>query len=652
MPDALAEVTPCGHGYTVPVADVRSQIDWSKRSPEFGALQDHVTPWRERLVVMPLRTPGITDSNLDWGLWRLWSDLPQQRSLFEPIATSPTGELLLRYAAIDWTWRPSSIKNERAVRQVATWGVELTRAFDFIMACVPAEERGWFTCPFVKIDINEDLRLGFLNPAGSVELMRRVPPEALESFPAADSRSLVFAIGQLLLGLVEPTGNASQMPLGQVILRCLEPHPSQRFMSLRSLRDALVIVGGARKTPYEDDPASKLFEIALGYQQLDMPAHATALLKQAIALAPAAGLEQAAAELGFDLEIPPYAGQPPTAGEIAEVVRTKEALAAETRSSLETRRLAAHKRTRNWRDVRATARMHVEAGRYGDALALYNTSVLADADAAEILLGTAECHLLASELGTAVDFAEQALARDPKTAQAHAILAEARFKRREFDKALAAVNLWTIALPEDGHAHYVGAKALLGLGRLAEAREACERAMEVAPKHLPAMMLRRQIDRTIQRVRAQAGKAQHAPIDLPEHLRDLRPLLVAGKTAEAIAVLEGPAYANDATAKLLRADLLAFTEQLEAAEAAYATLGGVAAGVGRVLVLVKLGKPSDALAACDALLEEHPRAPEVHEARALALQALHRGSEADEELRRAAAADRQRSQVRVNLAKR
>lgn len=598
----------------MPVADVRSQVDWAKRSPEFGPLQERVTPWGEHVVVMPLRTPGITDADLDWGLWRLWSELPQQRTLLEPIETTASGVLLLRYAALDWTWRPSSIGSERAVRQVATWGVQLTRAFDFIMACVQHSELGWFTCPFVKIDIHEEIRLGFLNPAGSVELMRRVPPEALETFPTADSRALVYAIGQLLLGLVETTANASQLPLGQVILRCLEPDPSQRFMSLRSLRDALVIVGGSRKAPYESDREEQLADKVLGYEQLT------------------------------------GAPMAPDAAEIRALEQPARAIAQHAVALAEVK--AAHKRTRHWRDVRGMARMHVEAGRYADALALYNTSILEGADAAEILVGTAECHLLANEFGTAVDFAEQALARDPKTAQAHAILAEARFKRREFDKALAAVNLWAIALPDDGHAHYVGAKALLGLGRLAEAREACERAFELAPKHLPAMMLRRQIDRTIQRVRVQAGKAQSMPIDLPEHLRDLRPLLVSGKTAEAIAVLERPAFASDPTARLLRADLLAFTEQLEAAEAAYAALGGVAAGVGRALVLVKLGKASEALAACDVLLKEHPGAPEAHEARALALQALHRGSEAEEELRRAAAADRQRSQMRVQLAKR
>lgn len=595
----------------MPVADVFSRVDWAKRTPEFGPLEERVTPWGEHVVVMPLRTPGITDPNLDWGLWRLWSELPFQRLLLEPLMKTASGALLLRYAAIDWTWRASSIEDPRAVREVATWGVELTRAFDFIMACVAPAERGWFTCPFVKIDIHGVLRVGFLNPAGSVDLMRRVPPEALESFPAADSRSLVFAIGQLLLGLVEPTGNASQTPLGQVIMRCLEPDPSQRFMSLRSLRDALVIVGGSQITRYYDDQAALLTEQAIGYQQLDMPARANALREEAKAISP-------------------------TVPRVAMPAAPPDQ----------------HKRTRHWRDVRATARTHVEAGRYADALALYNTSVLADADAAEILLGTAECHLLAHEYGTAVDFAEQALARDPKTTQAHAILAEARFKRRELDEALAAVNLWANASPEDGHAHYVAAKVLLAKGRLAEAREACERALEIAPKHLPAMMLRRQIDRTIQRVRAHAGKAQAAPLDLPEHLRDLRPLLVAGKTAEAIAVLEGAAYAKDAAAKLLRADLLAFTEQLDAAEAAYAALGGVPAGVGRALVLVKLRRPKDALAVAEELIKEHAGAAEAHEARALALQALHRTSEADEEMRRAVAADRQRSQMRVNLAKR
>lgn len=622
----------------MPVADVFSRVDWAKRSAEFGPLDQYVSPFNEELVVMPLRTPGLDEADLDWGLWDQWSALPRQRTLFDAVASRGAGGILLRFAAIDWSWRPDSIENQRAVANAATWGIELTRAYDFIRVGVTESDLGWFACPFTKIDIHGQVRVGFLNPAGNVELMRRIPPEVLEHFPAADERALVFAIGQLLLGLIAVTGKGSRTPFGQIILRCLSNDRSARFESLASLREALTVVGASRyrPEPYESERAWQFAEQAIGYKLLERPERAALLLSRAVRVAPFGYLDNLIRELGFD---------PQT------IVGTREPSLTRVKRRPPTAPPPTAQRTKHWSQVRETVGAHLQAGRYRDAIALLNETILDDADAAEILVTTADCYLNAREYGPAIDYAEQALARTPSASRAYGILAEGRFKRREFEVALAALDAWTRALPHDGHAHYVCGKTLLALGRLAEARDACERSLELPPKHLPAMMLRRQIDRTIKRVRVQAGTSQRVPVDLPEHLRDLRPLLVAGKTADAITMLEGPQYANDPAARLLRADLLAFTEQLEAAEAAYAALGGVAAGVGRVLVLVKLGRASDALAAADVLVKEHANVADAHEARALALQQLGRGSEADDELRRAAAADRQRSQMRVQLAK-
>lgn len=634
------------------MADGFSRVDWAKRSAEFGPLEEHITSWGEHVVTMPVRTPGITDPNLDWALWHHWLELPNHPRILDAVMTTKTS-LLLRYAALDWSARPLPGLVEAEVKRIATIGIELTRVFDFLAVSVIPEQLGWFACPFVKLDIQGDPRVGFLNPAGSVALSRRLAPEALEAFPEAGPGAFVFAIAQLLLQLTQVTKGFSQTPLGLILTRCIEKSPERRFASLAQLRDALAVVGGARKSQFFDrlGGAWDRVEVGIGYALMEMPTRALQYFDDALRVKPDWDLaKQLADEMlkqGADISMRTGTIEAPSDHEIRALQSRTQHLNTPKPAPIS----RATRRTRQWRDVRVTARMHVEAGRYADALALYDTSILADEDALDILVESAECHLLAREYGTAVDFALQALDRNPKSERGFSILAEGRLKRREFAKALDAVHTWTSALPHDGHAQYVGAKALLALGRLAEAREACERALELAPKHLPAMMLRRQIDRTIRRVRAQAGKAQQVPVDLPEHLRDLRPLLVAGKTAEAIAVLEGPAYANDPTARLLRADLLAFTEQLEAAEAAYAALGGVAAGVGRALVLVKLGRPKDALAACDELIKEHPGAAEAHEARALALQALNRGSEADEEMRRAAAADRQRSQMRVALAK-
>ncbi|HSN27305.1 MAG TPA: tetratricopeptide repeat protein, partial [Kofleriaceae bacterium] len=540
--------------------------------------------------------------------------------------------------------------------QAATWGIELTRMFDFAAACVPAEQLGWLACPFVKVDIVGDPKVGFFNPAGSTALMRRVAPEILASFPATDVRALVFAIGQLMLHLVELAGKASETPLGHVIMRCLAPRAQDRFQTLAQLRDALAIVGGRRRSmsPYENPQAWELVQQAIGCALLDQPQRAASLLRRAKLVAPRFEYGELEKAFGADLAKPAI-----DVADYEERIRHAQAARKASEAAAVARAVAADaevpattKRTRNWKETRPVVRRHVEAGRYGDALALYSTSILSDEDAPAILLGTAECHLLAREYGPAIDFAQQALARDPKTVQAHAVLAEARLRRREFMQALDEIQLWTAAKPEEGHAHYVAAKVLLALGRLAEARDACDRALELAPKHLPAMMLRRQIERSVRRLASQVGTSHPAPVDLPSHMRELRPLLVAGKTAEVIAKIEKPELAADDAARLLRAELLAFTEQLDAALAAYEAIGGLNAGVGRTIVLVKLGRAAEALALCDLLVREHPGAAEAHEARALALQQLGRADEADEELRRAATADRQRSQMRVQLAKR
>jgi tetratricopeptide (TPR) repeat protein len=631
------------------VADVLSQVDWTLRSAELGPLEQCVARGK-RIVVMPLHTPGIEDPDFDRALWTRWLDIAHHPTMFEPIAMT-SRELRLRYSAIDWTWHPVPIERERYAKQVATWGVELTRVFDLVRVCVPAEELGWFACPFAKIDVNEDVRVGFLNPSGSVALMHRVAPEAVASFPHADARALVFAIGQLLLGLVSSQGKSSKTMLGQVIMRCLHADPDYRFQSLADLREALVIVGGDRRSRalFSKDDGWKLAEQAIGYHLIEMPMRAKSLLKQAVHLSPDAGLDTIAKDLGIDLTTVSGSVHEPDERELRELERTKAAFAL-THSRVVAYELPSEQRTRSLDSVRAAARAHVAAGRYPDALALYNSAALGSATQLEILVATAECHLLLREYGPAVDFAQRALAVDAREANALSFLAEGQLKRRDFSSALDAVSRWIAVAPDDGHAQYVSAKTLLALGRLGEARDACDRAIELAPKHLPAMMLRRQVDRSIRGVRAAAGKSHPVPVDLPEHLRPLRELLLSGRAAEAITALERPAYADDESAKLLRADLLAFVEQLDAALDAYKAIGGLAGGVGQALALVKLGRPDEALEVCDALVKHHPSASEAHEARALVMQALGRAAEADEEFKRALAADAQRTQMRVKLA--
>jgi tetratricopeptide (TPR) repeat protein len=280
---------------------------------------------------------------------------------------------------------------------------------------------------------------------------------------------------------------------------------------------------------------------------------------------------------------------------------------------------------------------------------LYLSTIVTAENRVELYLAIARCHFEAREFGIAVDYAQRVLDREPANVAARELRAEGRYRRREHEDALVACGEWIDAAPAAGQPHYLRAKILLALGRFSEARDECDRATELSPSHLPAMLLRRQLVRSIRRVRAAAGKPLPAPIDLPEHLRDLRALLVAGQTAEAIALLETPEHAADPQAQLLRADLLLFTDQLDAALAAFEKVGGLAGGLGQATVLVRMNRAEDALALCDALVREQPAAAEPHEGRAAALQALGRTAEADEAYKHALAANAQRSQVRVRL---
>lgn len=620
-----------------------SRADWTLRSEEFGPLQARQSRHGELFVAMTMRSPGIDDPGLVERLWRLWVDLPiVQPCLFDPVGITDKLDLLVRYAALDWSYRPLRVDDaEAATKRVATWGIDLTRAFELLDLCVPADELGWFACPFMKIDLRGAPRVGFVSPAGGAHLMNRVAPEVVERWPICNQPGLVFAVGQLLLGAIMTTRRTLETPFGKVLMRCLERDPVRRFPTLTALRDALAIVGGDRNARYGGEDWPHL-EMGVAYATLGMPTLALWRFESALKRVP--GSEWATS--GRDRMLAEGADPTEAAGHFI----VKKMVARGTIVHVPPRHDApAIHRWRKWDDVRATARALVDSGQFSKAIELYLSTETTRANEAEIFLAIAECHLGAREYGIALDYAQRVLDREPANLLAHELKAEARYKRREYEEASEACSEWMAVAPSDGRPHYLRAKILLALGWFAEARDACTRATELTPKHLPAMLLRLHLDRSIKRVRMAAGKAKPVPIDLPEHLRDLRELLVTGRNAEAIEILERPEYATDTQAQLLRADLLLFSDRLEDALAAFEKTGGLAGKLGQGTVLVRLRRFEDALALCDALVREHPTASEPHEARATALQALGRNAEAEDAYKRALAADTQRSNARVRL---
>jgi tetratricopeptide (TPR) repeat protein len=613
-----------------------ARADWAKRSEEFGDLAEEIGAGRERFVTMELISPGADDPAFVDRLWELWLEMPWTRNMFRAVRRTRGNRLLVRYAAIDWQRDPVSI--EMDAKTVATWGVELTRVFGFVSVCVPEGELGWFTCPIVKIDLQGSPRVGFVSPAGNTALMKRVPPEVLARWPEADETSLVFAVGQLLLGLIAIGPGTAKTPLGQIILSCLDPRPQKRYSTLWSLRDALVEAGGLRTTPPLVDRAQVWdhIEMGVGYAAIDQPTRAFARFEWA--LVHAADSKRALAGRTAMLE---RGADPEAAGVDHQRARQRP---VEPLAFRRPRTTPAHL----WADAEPRARAFERAGQWAQAVELYHSVVLDDASMPLVYTALARCHLGARDYGFAIDYARQAVDVAPRQGEPHALLVEALIGRRDLRDALDASEAWLAIADDPGHVHHLRGRMLMSLGRLAEARAELDLACELSPKHLGALLLRRQVDRTITRVRASAGHAARAP-DLPAHLRHVRDMLVAGHTAEAIARLEKPDHASDPQAQLLRAELLLYCEQLDAALAAFEKLGGLAGGLGRATVLVRMGRAEAALALCDALVREHPGASEPHEGRAMALQALGRTGEAEEAYKRALAANAQRSEVRVRL---
>lgn len=619
--------------------------DWLERakwigSAELGPLDQYQSATGERVVVMQVRCPGIADQNLLWPLWKRWLSLPRHENVLEAVAPSEGTHLLARYAAINWETVPLAIDlSPVATTVVATWGVELTRAFEKIRACIVTGDLGWLACTFAKVDMQGAVRMGFVNPAGSEALMHRTAPEVIAAWPHADERALVFAIAQLLLGFIEVTPATRKTPLGALIERCLARDPMDRVQSLEKLREALIDTGGRWLAWRADKPdVWTQIELGVGYSQLGLKTRALHHFRRALILDPWSDR----AREGCDAMIEQGADPERAAGKqwITFGRTTFGPTPVESRP---------------WSVIQPQALALEQVGDYRGALALYYRVYARGAGEIEVQLAFARSHLGVRELGQAVDYATRVLSREPQRREAHAVLTEALHLRKQPVELLAACDAWIGALPDDAAAHYQRAKALLALGKLADAHAACGRATVLAPTHLPALMLGWQIERSMKRVRVTAGEAAPMPLDLPEHLRGVRDLLVAGQTAAAIALLERPEYAADGAAQLLHGELLAFCEQLEAALAGFeraATLGSayvVPARLGQATVLVRLGRAEDALGLCDELAREHPDVSELHEARAFALQALGRTAEAEEAFKRAVAADAQRTQMRVKL---
>ncbi|MFT3693171.1 MAG: hypothetical protein QM831_08520 [Kofleriaceae bacterium] len=432
----------------------RTRTAWSKRSAEFADLGLHGNEPAVRLTQSGPRFDR---------LYECWSRLAGQRAFLTPI-----GDSWFRYPALDW---------EHVVTDPASLGVELVRAYQQLMALMPADVLGWFTTPIIKFDLDGELRLAF-------SLDGEVSPEVRDKWPRCDELGLIYAIGTALAGYES---------LQPIVERCR----ASGFANMRDLLEAFVDAGGKRRPPHGTRPARKTWEYVdrgLGWLELD-------------------GLTQALNEFVF-------------AGERDLDERTsgthRDAATARTRSIRncifllrEDVRIAT---TTPWSDAEQRGRQLEAERRFAEAKKLYLSVRDPENAGLALVAGRARCAIGLHDHRNAIILARES--GQP------ALIAEAAFRVQQFDEALAAVE----QLPVDETTLLLRGKCLLGLGRMTEARDVFLRTPGIV-----ALMLRREVDRKMGITRDETGIANAQTSPVSDEVRDL---VLADKLDEAIAILE------------------------------------------------------------------------------------------------------------------
>ncbi len=622
---------------------------WLQRPSEFGQVLQYDDG--RRIVVMELEPAMEPSLHESWRrLCTLWVDLPAHPNMLEAIDVFDDRGVLLRYAAIDW-WahQPIPIDGSRApTRKLATWGAQLTEAFQFLLREVPEEERGWFLRPFAKVDIGGHVRCGFL-PADPCDATAApaMPPEARRHWPGCEEEAFIFVVGRLLAELSVPVASAPRTPIAAIIERCLSSKPSKRYKTLADLGIALRNAGAPSVAVrrWHSLAAWKLNEAGAGWLAVDAPRVALSVFDDALLYEnynhlARQGRNAALTRLGRPTEFD---------ADFSISWQTTAAAVTDTAS-------AELEQVRSWAEAEPEAvRLETERA-FADALNVYR-SVRPEANNKGALFSAmARCHLNLGDAGHAVDYAQRALAVEPRRIDALSLKVSGLISCRNAPEALGSADELIALTPDDGYAHYLRGKCLLALSRLVEARESFDRACTLRPQLVEAMLLRREVDRGLNELRKTVGHQQPMVLDVPEHLAELRGALVGGRTGDVIAMLQRPEYEADAVAQLILGGCLAFDGRFGESARVYerATTLSVEhrcpAMIGRAGALLELGHPAEALEVFDVVRRENPGNVDALEGRARALEQLGRKAEAAEEFRRFVAAAGATSELRVRSA--
>jgi Flp pilus assembly protein TadD len=269
----------------------------------------------------------------------------------------------------------------------------------------------------------------------------------------------------------------------------------------------------------------------------------------------------------------------------------------------------------------------------------------------------ARASLKAGDAIYALEMTERLLRRSPDHFEASSIAIEALLRLGRFPEALEHADGLVARANDVGRHHYLRGKALFRLRRLADARDAFERALALDGKLVEAMLLRREVDRAMKAARDEVG-AQHAPvIDIPESLAALREVITAGKPRAIIDALSAPEYADNPDAQLMLARHLALDGDPDRAQAVYDRVMLAPpphrhqALVGKASLMLAAGALVSALSLFDVVCAEAPTDLDASEGRAQTLERLGRLGEAAAEYRRFVGLASARADLRVRFAK-
>jgi len=631
--------------------------DWFLRKPPFGRLGTHAHDGRD-VVVMELAAEPAEIERAGWDQLRAaWQRLPPHPNVLELIYTAGDGAWL-RYAAIDWD---RSLPYERARVQA----IVVTRVFEHLMAHVSEHEWVWFLRPFWFFDLRGAIRIGWLPVS---KQWRGLPREVRQVWPRSSERSLVHVVGSMLAAIVSRSQLAPEVSTGaawrRLLNRATAELPASRIKRIAHLREALIEVG-VEEVSVEPDPAWQAIEDGIGWLAVDRRSDALSCFATALELGTgsrlaAQGLAHAdvgqapnerdracalEAERSFPEAVEAYHRARHAMSELDYLLAVGRCALADARGvspSHDALRVA------STAVARALARepTNPEALELSISIAITRERIAEARDAcvrlAEVARGVAIerlaevvelalargliadarwcCDVLASLTGSShprgspSNIAEALCAIVPRRGvAAMGAVVEDLLRRGEHEAAGALAEALIEVAPESAIAHYRHGRCLFALRRLADARARLDHACHLDPTLVEAMLIRREVDRAIAKVRGEVGEPLPQP-ELPAHLPEVKVAMAAGNVDKAIELLAS-ADPGDLDARLFLAHLLVGRGRLDDALVAYrAAAAGErqhVARIGMARVLAELGRVEEASRLLDRVCAEAPRLVEA-----------------------------------------